>query len=64
MGLIGASMDDAWSSSAVLRWTGNVLGSHRHRGSETAMEELKQYCLPSDTFRQIAALLTERSMLG
>nr|XP_021327527.1 stereocilin-like isoform X2 [Danio rerio] len=28
------------------------------------LEELKQYCLPSDTFRQISALLTEKSMLG
>uniref|UniRef100_A0A8B9KWZ5 Stereocilin-like n=1 Tax=Astyanax mexicanus TaxID=7994 RepID=A0A8B9KWZ5_ASTMX len=28
------------------------------------LEELKQYCMPSDSFREIASLLTERSMLG
>ncbi|XP_053094140.1 stereocilin [Pangasianodon hypophthalmus] len=28
------------------------------------LEDLKQYCMPSDTFREMASLLTERSMLG
>lgn len=28
------------------------------------LEELRQYCMPSDSFREMAALLTERSMLG
>ncbi|TSL68171.1 Stereocilin [Bagarius yarrelli] len=28
------------------------------------LEDLKQYCMPSDTFREMASLFTERSMLG
>lgn len=28
------------------------------------IEDLKQYCMPSDTFREMASLLTERNMLG
>ncbi|XP_053539341.1 stereocilin [Ictalurus punctatus] len=28
------------------------------------LEDLKQYCMPSDTFREMASLLTERSILG
>ncbi|XP_027017151.2 stereocilin [Tachysurus fulvidraco] len=28
------------------------------------LEDLKQYCMPSDTFREMASLLTERTMLG
>lgn len=28
------------------------------------IEDLKQYCMPSDIIREVASLLTERSMLG
>ncbi|KAL7854456.1 hypothetical protein SRHO_G00166460 [Serrasalmus rhombeus] len=28
------------------------------------LEDLREYCMPSDSFREMAALLTERSMLG
>ncbi|KAI2662930.1 Stereocilin [Labeo rohita] len=42
----------------------DVLAHVDQEALKLRLEELKQYCLPSDTFRQIAALLTERSMLG
>lgn len=42
----------------------DVLADIDREALKLRLEELKQYCLPSDSFRQISALLTERSMLG
>lgn len=42
----------------------DVLSHMDREALKLQLEELKQYCFPSDTFRQISALLTERSMLG
>jgi len=42
----------------------DVLSHIDREALKLQLGELKQYCFPSDTFRQISALLTERSMLG
>ncbi|XP_073692811.1 stereocilin-like [Garra rufa] len=61
-GLTGASMD---MLGPFLPFLDRDVLSHMDREAlKLRLEELKQYCLPSDTFRQIAALLTERTMMG
>ncbi|KTG07483.1 hypothetical protein cypCar_00006474 [Cyprinus carpio] len=61
-GLTGASMD---MLGPFLPFQDRDVLAHIDREAlKLRLEELKQYCLLSDTFRQIAALLTERSMLG
>ncbi|KAL0189568.1 hypothetical protein M9458_016667, partial [Cirrhinus mrigala] len=61
-GLTGASMDILGPFLPFL--DRDVLAHMDREALKLRLEELKQYCLPSDTFRQIAALITERSMLG
>ncbi|KAA0722866.1 Stereocilin Precursor [Triplophysa tibetana] len=61
-GLTGVSMDMLGPLLPFL--DRDVLADIDREALKPRLEELKQYCLPSDSFRQISALLTERSMLG
>ncbi|XP_056599193.1 stereocilin [Triplophysa dalaica] len=61
-GLTGVSMDMLGPLLPFL--DREVLADIDREALKPRLEELKQYCLPSDSFRQISALLTERSMLG
>ncbi|KAK9971373.1 hypothetical protein ABG768_024743 [Culter alburnus] len=61
-GLTGAFMDMLGPLLPFL--DRDVLARMDREALKLRLEELKQYCLPSDTFRQISALLTEKSMLG
>ncbi|KAK3533942.1 hypothetical protein QTP70_034944, partial [Hemibagrus guttatus] len=42
----------------------DVLSQVDREALKLRLEDLKQYCMPSDTFREMASLLTERTMLG
>ncbi|XP_051569611.1 stereocilin-like [Myxocyprinus asiaticus] len=60
--LTGASMD---MLGPLLPFLDRDLLAHADREAlKLRLEELKQYCLPPDSLRQISALLTERSMMG
>ncbi|XP_065150525.1 stereocilin [Paramisgurnus dabryanus] len=61
-GLNGASMDMLGPLLPFL--DSDLLAEIDRDALKLHLEELKHYCLPSDSFRQISALLTERSMLG
>ncbi|XP_077084041.1 stereocilin isoform X1 [Siphateles boraxobius] len=61
-GLTGSVMD---MLGPLLPFLDSDVLSHMDREAlKLQLEELKQYCFPSDTFRHISALLTERGMLG
>ena len=42
----------------------NALAQLDREALKLRLEDLRQYCMPSDSFREMAALLTERRMLG
>lgn len=42
----------------------DILSQVDREALKLRLEDLKQYCMPSDTFREMASLLTERNMLG
>lgn len=42
----------------------DVLSQVDREAMKLRLEDLKLYCMPSDTFREMASLLTERTMLG
>ncbi|KAG9266572.1 stereocilin-like [Astyanax mexicanus] len=58
----GASMDRL--GPLLLFLDRDALAKVDREALKLRLEELKQYCMPSDSFREIASLLTERSMLG